>query len=123
MSIKGRIDLVRRTDRDETTIVDLKSNERSQQEEVTELQLHTYALGYKQLTGRDADIVEIYELEERNKLPRPVDEDFIDDVRKETLKAASALREMRLEPSPSVSKCQQCDFSSICSAAMDSPIA
>ena len=123
VSVSGRIDLVRRTDTNETTIVDLKSSERSQQEDVTELQLHTYALGYKQLTGRDADFVEIYELEERKKLPRPVDEDFIDDVRKETLMAASALREMRLEPSPSVSKCQQCDFSSICSAAMDSPIA
>ena len=123
VSVSGRIDLVRRTDTNETTIVDLKSNERSQQEDVTELQLHTYALGYKQLTGRDADFVEIYELEERKKLPRPVDEEFIDDVRKETLNAASALREMRLDPSPSVSKCQQCDFSSICSAAMVSPIA
>ena len=119
VSIRGRIDLVRRTDTDETTIVDLKSNERSQEEEVTELQLHTYALGYKQLTGRDADFVEIYELEERKKRPRTVDEDFIDDVRMETLKAASALRKMQLEPSPTSSKCQQCDFSSICSAAMD----
>ena len=51
VSVRGRIDLVRRTDTDETTIVDLKSNERSQQEDVTEHQLHTYALGYKELTG------------------------------------------------------------------------
>ena len=117
MSIKGRIDLVRRTDRDETTIVDLKSNERSQREEVTETQLHTYALGYKELTGRDADFVEIYELDERRPIPRPVDEGFIDEVRVKTQKAATALRTMRLQPAPSAVKCRQCDFSSLCSAS------
>ena len=118
VSIKGRIDLVRRTDTDAITIVDLKSNERSQQEEVTEAQLHTYALGYKELTGRDADYVEIYELAERRPRPRPVDEDFIEDVREQTQAAAVALREMRLEPAPSASKCGQCDFSSLCGASM-----
>ena len=77
VSVKGRIDLVRRTDTDETTIVDLKSNEGSQDEDVSEMQLHTYALGYKELTGRDPDYVEIYELAERSPKPRSVDEDFI----------------------------------------------
>ena len=118
VSIRGRIDLVRRTDTGETTIVDLKSNERSQQEEITEAQLHTYALGYKELTGRDADFVEIYELAERRQRPRPVDEDFISDVRKQTQAAAAALREMRLEPAPTATKCGQCDFSSLCSASL-----
>ena len=118
VSIRGRIDLVRRTDTNETTIVDLKSSERSQDEEVTETQLHTYALGYKELTGRDADFVEIYELEERRAKPRTVDEDFMDDVRRKTMEAASALRKMRLEPDPARLKCRQCDFSSLCSASL-----
>ena len=118
VSIKGRIDLVRRTDTNETTIVDLKSNERSQQEEVTEMQLHTYALGYKEFTGQDADFVEIYELEERNAQPRAVEEDFIEDVRKKTQEAASALRKMQLDPDPTLKKCKNCDFSSICSASL-----
>ena len=118
ISIRGRIDLVRSTDTNETTIVDLKSSERSQDEEVTETQLHTYALGYKELTGRDADFVEIYELEERRAKPRTVDEEFMDDVRKKTMEAASALREMRLEASPAPLKCRQCDFSSLCSASL-----
>ena len=118
VSIKGRIDLVRRTDTGETTIVDLKSNERSQQEEVTEVQLHTYALGYKELTGRDADFVEIYELAERRQRPRPVDEDFITDVREQTQAAAIALRDMRLDPAPTAAKCGQCDFSSLCGASL-----
>ena len=40
VTVVGRIDLVRRLDNDETTIVDFKTSERSQEEEVTELQLH-----------------------------------------------------------------------------------
>ena len=117
VTIKGRIDLVRRTDTGETTIVDLKSNERSQQEEVTEAQLHTYALGYKELTGRDADFVETYQLAERRGIPRAVDEDFIADVREQTQEAASSLRRMELLPSPSAPKCRSCDFASLCSAS------
>ena len=118
VSIKGRIDLVRRTDTNETTIVDLKSNERSQAEEVSEMQLHTYALGYKELTGSDADFVEIYELAERSPRPRSVDEEFIEDVRQKTKQGANALRSMSLLPAPSRSKCRQCDFTSLCSASM-----
>jgi len=60
ISVLGRIDMVRRKDTNETTIVDLKSNDRAQPEEVTETQLHVYALGYQELTGRSADFVEIY---------------------------------------------------------------
>ena len=118
ITIKGRIDLVRHTDTNEITIVDLKSNDRSQQEEVTEKQLHTYALGYKELTGRDADMVEIYELAERRSIPRSVDKDFIDDVRQDTRKAAEALRSMELEKTPAALKCGRCDFSSLCSASL-----
>src|SRR5262249_58485532 len=79
VSVVGRIDLVRRKDTNETTIVDLKSNERSQEEDVTEHQLHIYALGYNELTGKRADFVEIYELDERKRKPRSVDNDFIDE--------------------------------------------
>ncbi len=115
VSVKGRIDLVRRTDTDETTIVDLKSREGSQEEDVSEMQLHTYALGYKELTGRNADYVEIYELAERSPRPRSVDDDFIEDVRNNTRRAATALRAMDLRPAPAVRKCRRCDFSSLCS--------
>ena len=123
VSVRGRIDLVRRTDRDETTIVDMKSNQRSQHETVTENQLHTYALGYKELTGRDADSVEIYELDERRPRRRSVDEVLIDNVRRNTREAAEALRTMRLEPAPSRIRCGQCDSAFICSSAWPSPAA
>src|SRR6201999_2123665 len=49
INVSGRIDLVRRRDTGETAIVDLKSTERAQAEELTEAQLHIYALGYREL--------------------------------------------------------------------------
>ena len=76
VTVAGRIDLVRRIDSDEVTIVDLKSTERAQAEDVTETQLHIYALGYQELTGRAADYVEIYELDTQKPKTRSVDEDF-----------------------------------------------
>ena len=118
ISIKGRIDLVRRTDTDEVTIVDLKSNQRVQGESVTEAQLNTYALGYRQLTGRNADHLEIYELEERARHPRPIQDDLVEDIKAQTVAAASALRQMKLEKQPAPLRCSDCDHSSLCSASV-----
>lgn len=116
ISINGRIDLVRRKDTNETTIVDLKSSDRAQAEEVTEAQLHTYALGYRELTGRNADYVEIYELDEGKRKPRSVDEDFIESVKSNTRVAADALRSGNLPTDPTKSKCEKCDYRGMCSA-------
>ena len=90
ITINGRIDLVRRKDTNEVTIVDLKSSDRAQPEEVTEKQLHTYALGYEELTGDRPHFVETYELEGRKRNPRSVDRDFMEDVKRDTRAAAAA---------------------------------
>ena len=116
VSVVGRIDLVRRLDKDETMIVDLKSTDRAQPEDVTETQLHIYALGYQELTGRNADFVEIYNLDERKKIPRSVDEDFVDDVKQEVTRAAKALRENDMTPKTSVRACSSCDYLGLCHA-------
>ena len=113
----GRIDLVKRIDTNETTIIDLKSSEQAQAENITETQLHTYALGYKELTGEDADYVEIYELDAGRSKQRSVDQDFINDVQKDVREAAEALRIGELKPAPAVNKCRACDFSGICHSA------
>lgn len=118
ISIIGRIDLVRRIDTNETTIVDLKSSELAQAEDITEAQLHTYALGYKELTGKDADFVEIYELDEGNRKIRTVDQKFIDDVRHRVHNAAEVLRNGELKPNPAFNKCHPCDFKGICRSAI-----
>jgi len=114
VSVAGRIDLVRRLDTNETTIVDLKSSERAQAEEVTEVQLHTYALGYQELMGRPADYVEIYELDERRRKPRSVDTEFIEDVKEGVRTAAEALRRNEMPPKPTPKRCPDCDYLRMC---------
>jgi ATP-dependent DNA helicase UvrD/PcrA len=121
VSVVGRIDLVRRIDTDEVTIVDLKTSERAQAEDVTETQLHIYALGYQELTGRRADYVETYELEEQKSKPRSVDDDFIADVRNNVKTAASALRLGALPPKPSAVACKNCDYQKMCTAGSGFP--
>lgn len=116
VSVVGRIDLVRRIDTGETTIVDLKSSDRTQPEEVTDTQLHVYALGYQDLTGRRPDYVETYELDERKRKPRSVDDDFIADVKMRTRAAADALREGALRAAPARKTCAACDYRGMCSA-------
>jgi DNA helicase II / ATP-dependent DNA helicase PcrA len=116
ITVNGRIDLVRRLDTDETTIVDLKSSDRAQPEDVTETQLHVYALGYEELTGRRADYVEVYELDERKRKPRSVDDDFIDDVRIKVRDAARDLRQGNMPPAATVTRCRKCDYGGLCSA-------
>jgi DNA helicase-2/ATP-dependent DNA helicase PcrA len=116
VSVVGRIDLVRRKDTNETTIVDLKSNDRAQAEEVTEHQLHIYALGYEELTGKPADFVEIYELDQRKRKPRSVDNDFIDDVKAKVKTAADGLRTNHMPSTPEEKKCRKCDYCGMCTA-------
>ncbi len=116
VTVNGRIDLVRRIDTGETTIVDLKSTDRAQPEQVTETQLHIYALGYQELTGRRPDYVEIYELDEGKRKPRSVDDDFIADVKTKVRDAAQALRKNSLPAAPTPKRCAVCDYCGMCSA-------
>ncbi len=114
VSVVGRIDLVRRKDTNEITVVDMKTAERSQAEEVTETQLHIYALGYQELTGKRADYVEIYELEEQKRKPRSVDDDFLAVVKTNVTNAANSLRLGVLPAKPSEKACNSCDFRMLC---------
>lgn len=118
VTVAGRIDLVRRIDTGEVTIVDLKSSDRAQAEAVTETQLHIYALGYRELTGRDADYVEIYELDEQKQKTRSVDDDFIGDVKRDVRMAAASLRQNHLPVKPGRKTCGQCDYCNLCSASI-----
>jgi DNA helicase-2/ATP-dependent DNA helicase PcrA len=116
VSVSGRIDLVRRLDTDEVSIVDFKSNDRSQREGVTDLQLHTYALGYQELTGRRSDFVDVYHLDEATLKRRSVDDDLIDDVRGHVTRTATALRDGKFSATPERLKCEGCDYVRMCSA-------
>jgi len=114
--VDGRIDLIRRLDTDEVSIVDFKSTERAQQEDVTRDQLHVYALGYEELSGERADLVEVLNLDEKAKSVREeVDAALISSVRTRITEAGSALRTNDLKPHPSwCSACDSCDFRAMC---------
>jgi len=67
VTVNGRIDLIKSLETGETAIVDFKSTKESQSESVTKDQLSIYALGYQQLTGEDADRVQILNLDDQGK--------------------------------------------------------
>ena len=79
---QGRIDLIRRLDTGEVATVDFKSTDRAQAEDVTRDQLHVYAVGYQELTGKSADLIEVLNLDEKGKTTRePVDDPLLTSVR------------------------------------------
>ena len=118
ITIKGRADLIRRDDDGQVSIVDLKSNHRSQAEEVTRDQLSTYALGYRELTGQDADFIETYELEEGERHAEPVNGALLQDMEARTRVAVDALRQNRMQPAPEPERCLRCDVNDLCPASM-----
>lgn len=111
--VHGRIDLIRRTDTNQVIIIDFKSNDRSQEEDVTRQQLHIYAMGYQQLTGNRADLVEVYKLDEG---AGATVREVVDDAMMRTTEDAiiTAGREIRDNRLCRVESCSGCDFKGIC---------
>lgn len=114
--VDGRIDLVRRLDTDELAIVDFKSSDRAQAEEVTWDQLHVYAVGYEELTGERADVVEVLNLDERAQSHRDeVSEPLLAGVRERIRLAGESLRGNDLPRHGSwCTACDRCDLSGLC---------
>lgn len=116
ITVDGRIDLIRRLDTDEVSIVDFKSSERAQPEEITRDQLHVYAVGYEELTGQSADLLEVLNLDERARSTREVvDDALLRDIRGKILSAGEDLRDNRLPRLPHwCGTCDECDLSGLC---------
>ena len=116
ITVKGRVDLVREDDDGRVTIVDFKTNSRSQPEDVTRDQLLTYALGYRELTGQDASFIETYALEDRDRAVEAVEEPMLRDLEARIQAAVAGFRENRLEPAPEREKCRGCNVRDLCPA-------
>jgi DNA helicase-2/ATP-dependent DNA helicase PcrA len=117
ITVDGRIDLIRRLDTGEVAIVDFKSSERAQAEDVTRDQLHVYAVGYRELTGNSADLNEVLNLDEKGKTTRePVDDPLLSAVRDKIRDAGEALRTNNLPRLPTWDKhaCGSCDLVGLC---------
>ncbi|MHC9290817.1 ATP-dependent helicase [Mycobacterium sp. LTG2003] len=116
ITVDGRIDLVRKLDSNELAIVDFKSTARAQDEDVTRDQLHVYAVGYEELTGERADLVEVLNLDEQGKTTREVvDDPLLVAVRGRIKDAGDALRDNNLPRLPLWDdKCSKCDLAELC---------
>jgi DNA helicase-2/ATP-dependent DNA helicase PcrA len=116
VTVTGRVDLIKHLDTDETSIVDFKSSERAQREELTRDQLHLYALGYQELTGRDADLVEVLNLDRAGQSKREiVDPVHMAGLKERVTEAGEALRTNRLPRLPVWGdSCVGCDHVGIC---------
>jgi DNA helicase-2/ATP-dependent DNA helicase PcrA len=120
--VNGRIDLIRRKSTDEVVVIDFKSNDRTQQEEVTDLQLRLYALGYRQATGQAPTSVVVDNLDD---LDNPRVEAVTDAMLAEAAGAVKVAatqmrdndygREPRGATVPAKTKtCERCDLAGIC---------
>jgi DNA helicase-2/ATP-dependent DNA helicase PcrA len=116
ITVDGRIDLVRRLDTDELAIVDFKSTARAQDEDVTRDQLHVYAVGYEELTGERADLIEVLNLDEEGKTIREeVEDPLLQAVRARIRQSGDSLRQNDLPRLELWSEqCGKCDLAELC---------
>ena len=113
--VSGRIDLIRRTDTDEIAIVDFKSGENTQPQEMTRLQLQVYAAGYQKATGKDADLVEIHNLEVGHIHREEVQKSVIQQTLNQVVAAGKQIRDLNLPKHPNwCDACHRCDMVGIC---------
>jgi hypothetical protein len=88
--------LIRRTDTNEIAIVDFKSGEDTQPQEMTRLQLQVYAASYQKATGKDADLVEIHNLEMGHIHREEVKESIIQQTLNRVVEAGKRIRDVDL---------------------------
>ncbi len=113
--VRGRIDLIKRTDTGEVVVVDFKSTQRAQAEEVTRLQLHVYALGYEQRFGQSADLIEVHNLDAGGSKRELVDHPLLKNTVGLVVEAGNQIRDNRLERLPTWSPpCETCDLAGVC---------
>lgn len=117
ITVDGRIDLIRRLDTGEVAIVDFKSSDRAQADKVTRDQLHVYAVGYQELTGKTADVIEVLNLDENGKTTREaVNDPLLNAVRRKIRDAGEALRTHNLPRLETWDEhaCGSCDLVGLC---------
>ncbi len=118
--VNGRMDLIKKKNLDgtmTTTIVDFKSKEDVQTRDLTWEQLSLYALGYRELTGEQADFLQIYNLDQE--LPHPdTQELFYDDLettQQKIVQSANQIRANNLNKTCDRSVCNSCYYIGLCS--------
>lgn len=113
--VSGRVDLIRKTDTNEIVIVDFKSDERAQAADLSQKQLHIYAVGYEQLSGKRADLIEVHNLDKGGAKREVVDESLMKSTLASVVEAGRKLRENQLPRLQTwCDKCASCDMVEVC---------
>lgn len=98
VTVDGRVDLIKRLETDEVSIVDFKSTEDAQKTATTRDQLSVYALGYQELTGESADRIQVLNLDEKgDHLNEAVDAELLDAIRAQIETVAADIRADQFE--------------------------
>lgn len=118
VTVDGRIDLIRRSDTSELVVIDFKSTERAQVEDLTWDQLHLYSLGYWQLTEEMPKRIEILNLDRDRVATQQVTHELLDGTSKLVRDGAAALRKNHLPRINEPEVCGSCDVRTICHPAI-----
>ena len=101
ITLDGQIDLITSLDIGETSIVDFKSTERAQTEDITRDQLHTYTVGFQELTGHRADVLEVLNLDQKGRTTRElVNDSLLAEIRDKITEAGEDRRADQLPRLP-----------------------
>ena len=113
--VSGRIDLIRRTDTGEIAVVDFKSREDAQEDDISVRQLHIYAAGYERLVGSPPDLIELHNLDEGGSLREMVDAALVATTLAAIRSAGQNLKDGFLPKRPvKADTCNTCDFAGLC---------
>ncbi len=122
--VTGRVDLIRRKSTNEVVVIDFKSSNRAQQEEVTSLQLNVYALGYEQATGERANEVVVDNLDTLTEHREEVTDELLEAAKVAVVAAGESMRENFFPRKPTGESrkarehtCERCDLEGICGGA------
>jgi DNA helicase-2/ATP-dependent DNA helicase PcrA len=98
--VNGKMDLIKKKNLDgtvEKTIIDFKSTEKAQEYQASMDQLQLYALGYKVLTGENADFLEIYNLDKNEPYRTELSMKDLDSMKEKIRNSANDIRGNNLE--------------------------
>ncbi|MFA5144544.1 MAG: ATP-dependent DNA helicase [Candidatus Omnitrophota bacterium] len=117
--VSGRIDLIKKKNYEgkyETTIIEFKSSDDVQKRQITIDQLNLYAMGHKELTGQEADYIQIYDLETNTqKPPIPLSESHLEMMEKKIKESADTIRKQSFIRTKNREVCKDCFQYRLCS--------
>jgi DNA helicase-2/ATP-dependent DNA helicase PcrA len=118
--VNGRMDLIKKINingKEHTTIVDFKSQKDAQKTEVTMDQLALYALGYQELNGTKADMLQIVNLDEGHQTftNQKLDNSNLEEIKEKIINSANEIRANKLNKTCDINICNECYYKALCS--------